>query len=268
MIKPVKWHGGKDYLAKWILSYFPGRETYTHYNETHAGGLSVLFNHDPHGKSEAVNDLDGDLTNFWRVLSQTPDRMLRELWATPLSQEVWEASISRMADSDAVRRATAFFVRYRQSRQGLGTSYCTPTRRTRRGMNENVSAWLSAVDGLPEAHARLRQVEVRCMDAVEFIRRYDHEKALFYVDPPYLHSTRTARDAYQCEMSPVDHEKLLKCLSQIEGMFLLSGYPSDLYAQFENKFEWNRVEREIDNKASSKSTKEKKTEVLWFNYER
>lgn len=265
--QPLKWHGGKSYLASWIIEHFPERERYTHYNEPFAGGLSVLFAHDPEGKSEAVNDLNRELADFWFVLANTPDRMLRALWGTPLSQDVWrDACVQDVADSDRVRRATKFFIRYRQSRQGLGKDYCTPTTRTRRGMNENVSSWLSAVDGLPEAHERLRRVEVRNMDAVKFIEQYDHEKSLFYLDPPYMHETRVTKQDYECEMTAQDHCRLLDCLAKIKGMFCLSGYPNKMYASAAELHGWRSVQREIDNKASGAKSKPKKIEVLWMNY--
>lgn len=267
MNQPLKWHGGKRYLAAWILEHFPSRDRYTHYCEPFAGGLSVLFAHDPDGKAETVNDLNRGLSDFWSILANNPDELIRVLSCTPLSQEVWqEAKLQDDTDADQVRRAVAFFIRYRQSRQGLGKDYCTPTTRTRRGMNENVSSWLSAVDGLPEAHERLRRVEVRNMDALAFIRKYDHPRAMFYLDPPYLHETRVSTADYEHEMSPDDHAQLLECLASIEGMFLLSGYPSDLYSQAAAANGWRSVERSIDNKASSKAIKEQKTECLWMNY--
>jgi len=264
---PLKWYGGKFYLAPWIVDHFPADEKYTHYLEPYAGGLSVLFALPP-GKSEAVNDLNSGLSDFWFVLANTPTRMIQALWGTPLSQQVWqEANIQAFADVDRVKRATAFFIRYRQSRQGLGKDYCTPTKRVRRGMNENVSSWLSAVDGLQEAHERMRRVEVRNMDALEFIRKYDHEKALFYLDPPYVHATRKTKQGYDFEMSDEDHSRLLDVLSGIEGMFILSGYPSELYDGYAARNGWRRVECAIDNKASSKKKKEQKTEVLWLNFQ-
>lgn len=264
--QPIRWHGGKSYLAKWIISHFPDRESYTHFNEAYAGGLSVLFAHDPTGKSESVNDLNSGLSDFWFVLARTPDRMIRELWATPLSEHVWSAAKNELANSDRVRRATAFFIRYRQSRQGLGKDYATPTRRTRRGMNEQVSAWLSAVEGLPEVHERLKRVEIRNMEAIAFIRKYDHEKALFYLDPPYLHETRVTTSDYECEMGYDEHCELLNALKQVKGRFILSGYHSELYDRWAESNGIRFAEREIDNKASSKSVKEKKTECLWMNY--
>jgi DNA adenine methylase len=264
MSQPLKWHGGKHYLASWILSHFPAREAYTHYAEPYAGGLSVLFAHDPEGKSETVNDVNGELVNFWRVLASLKDfdEFARIMQAVPLSQ----VPIVERHSKSQVGRAAEFFVRYRQSRQGLGKDYTTPTRRTRRGMNEQVSAWLSAVDGLPEAHQRLRRVELRNKSAIDFILTYDHANAMFYCDPPYLHETRVTTSDYEYEMTPKDHQELLDCLATIEGKFLLSGYDSEMYREAAAKHGWPSVSKEIDNKASGRKSKEKKTEWLWMNY--
>ena len=144
--------------------------------------------------------------------------------------------------------------------------FATPTTRTRRGMNENVSAWLTAVDGLPDVHQRLRRVEIRNMDAVKFIQQYDHANCLHYVDPPYLHETRTATKAYQHEMTREQHHELLQAMAVIQGRFILSGYRSELYDIHAKHCGWRRVDIEIDNKSSGAKVKEKKTECLWLNY--
>ena len=75
---PLKWHGGKSYLARRIVGLMP---RHLHYVEPYAGGLAVLLARDPddprmwlgdtsdeRGVSEVANDLDGRLMNFWRVV--------------------------------------------------------------------------------------------------------------------------------------------------------------------------------------------------------
>ena len=75
---PLKWHGGKHYLAPKIIALMP---PHLHYVEPYAGGLAVLLEkdlYDPRhrwgeksheqGCSEVVNDVYLGLTNFWRVL--------------------------------------------------------------------------------------------------------------------------------------------------------------------------------------------------------
>ena len=67
---PLKWPGGKHYLAKDIIDLMP---LHTHYVEPYFGGGAVLLAKNPEGVSEVVNDLNGDLTNFWRVLQNESD---------------------------------------------------------------------------------------------------------------------------------------------------------------------------------------------------
>jgi DNA adenine methylase len=268
--QPLKWHGGKSYLAKWIHSLAP--TGYTHRNIVFAGGLGEFWNWLPiEGVSEAVNDSYLLLTNFYDVLRSRQHfaEFSRALELVPFSDDSFKLAEypARLHETDCISSACAFFVTYRQSRQGLGKDYATPTTRTRRGMNENVSAWLSAVDGLADCHERLRRVEIRNMDFVDFIQAYDHENALFYCDPPYLHDTRKSLDAYgQNEMSDLQHVDLLNVLCDLKGKFMLSGYPSVIYRTYEENAGWHRHEKKIDNKASSSKTKERKTECLWTNY--
>lgn len=285
---PLKWHGGKSYLANWIRKHYPPRGSYNRSGKAYGGGLATLFKDDPEGVSEYVNDCDGDLMSFWSCLAH-PERsqeFVRVFGVCPLSQEIFRDIRNKKMPSILaghhvlVQRAGMLFIRYRMSRQGLGTSYATPTGRLRRGMNEQVSAWLSAVDSLPEACNRLIRVEIRNQDAVEFIQELDSEKTFYYLDPTYLHNDidgtqiRAAQKAYKFEMSLDAHVELLSVLANLKGKFLLSGYPSKLYEQHRKKNGWFMTQREIDNKASrgkadedGNIVKPTKVECLWRNYE-
>jgi len=275
MYSPIKCHGGKHYEAKKIVALMP---PHTHYAEPYFGSGAVLFAKDPEGVSETVNDLDGELSNFWITL-QNPNsskELLQLLSLCPLSQlefeeaVIWREISAGYGEGVRLKKALSFFVRNRQSRQALGKDYATPTRRVRRGMNEHVSAWLSAVDGLPEVVERLRRVEIRCMDGIEFIKLYDHEDCLFYCDPPYPHRIRQSTREYGLlEMSDQQHMELLKTLAGIKGKFILSSYPNTMYDCFaviqEN---WRTVDLPAHNRASSKKTKEKTVERLYMNFKR
>jgi DNA adenine methylase len=285
LTQPLKFFGGKRYLASRIISLFP---RHLHYVEPFAGGLAVLLARDPDdpalqmgtggsskGTSEIVNDLDGALANFWRVLGDPAlfPEFFRQVNAIPVSRELWEEAsedvgemIHRMsAGSTSIAAAVAFFVHCRQSRAGMRKGFTTLSRnRTRRGMNGNVSEWLGAVDGLPDVHARLRRVVVENMDAGKLIRREDEATTLYYCDPPYLHSTRTTTDGYQHEMSEEQHRELLDTLLACKGKVILSGYDNPLYSQM--LAGWTRHDFEIANHAAGGASKRRMVECLWCNF--
>ena len=271
---PLKWHGGKYYLAKKIVDLMPA---HLHYVEPFFGGGAVLFARNPEdtalwlddhkGVSEVVNDIHEKLINFWRVLRDSDKfcRFRRLVEATPISRQEWQSAHDHEYGKDSVTDAWAFFVDCRQSRSGMMSGFTSITRRRlRRGMNGTVSEWLSAVDGLPEIHTRLREVLIENMKAVNLIQREDTPNTLFYCDPPYLHETRTSKQAYHFEMTVEDHELLLDTLRQCQGKVLLSGYPCDLYDK--QLHDWNRHTFDLPNNAAGGDKKRRMTEVVWCNY--
>jgi len=260
----LKWHGGKHYLAKRIVALMP---PHTHYVEPYAGGLSVMLAKDPEGVSEVANDMHGNLTKFWRVLQaeETFQRFLRTVQGMPFSEQEWQDAAGRLDDPDPVEQAVAFFLRCRQSLAGrMDTFAPLSRRRTRRGMNEQASAWLSAVDGLPAVHARLRRVAIRNRPALEVIQSEDGPDTLYYCDPPYIHASRTAPDVYALEMSEADHQELLTVLKACRGKVMLSGYPSVLYD--EALAGWSRHTFELPNNAAGGESKRRVMEILWCNF--
>jgi len=271
---PLKWHGGKYYLAAKIVALMP---PHLHYVEPFFGGGAVLLAREPDdqqllfgdhvGVSELVNDINGRLVNFWRVLQneQTFTQFHRILQAMPMARAEWEQAHTHEYGKDAVADAVAFFVDCRQSRSGMMTCFTSVTRsRTRRGMNGNVSEWLSAVDGLPEVHARLKRVFIENMPAADLIRREDAAATLFYCDPPYVHETRSSPDAYAFEMTEQEHRELLEVLRACKGKVMLSGYPSPLYAAA--LADWNQHAFDLPNNAAGGETKRRMTEVVWCNF--
>lgn len=218
MTSPLKWPGGKSYLAKQIAKRMPPCKTYV---EPYAGGLSVLLAREPDGVSEVVNDRNGHLTNFWNVL-RNPESfraLQRLLEATPFSEQEWDTARDSLVNGtccptpgfreccptpglreSSIQQAWAFFVCCRQSLAGRMKSFAPiSTARTRRGMNEQVSAWWTAVEGLPAVHERLKRVLILNRDAVDVIHNLDGPETLVYADPPYLHETRTSTT--ECDYS-------------------------------------------------------------------
>jgi site-specific DNA-adenine methylase len=106
LIPPLKWHGGKHYLATRIVERMP---PHLHYVEPFAGGLAVLLAKDPEGVSEVVNDLHGDLTNFFRVVQEeeTFARFRGVLEAVPFSEVEWQDAGTHLAGRPEAETSTA-----------------------------------------------------------------------------------------------------------------------------------------------------------------
>lgn len=264
---PLKWHGGKHYLAQKIIALMP---PHRHYVEPFAGGLSVLLAKDPFGVSEVVNDLDGRLTNFWRILQRktTFEKFQRIVEAIPFSETEWREArcwTAELGPDREVHEAVAFFVECRMSLAGRMETFAPLSRRrTRRGMNEQASAWLNAVKGLRAVHRRLRRVAILNRPALELIRGQDGPNTLFYLDPPYLPSTRSAPDVYEHEMSEADHRELLTAIQDVQGLVMISGYPSPLYDSL--LAGWERHAFDLPNHASGTKNKKREQEILWCNF--
>lgn len=271
---PTKWHGGKHYLAPKLIELFP---EHTHYVEPFFGGGSVLLSKPPQwveGHSEVANDLHGDLINFWDVLRSDLafEAFCRKCEATPFSQDAYKLACASLSSTAVVlpsERAWAFFIRCRQSLAGRMDAFAPLSKsRTRRGMNEQASAWLNAVEGLPAVHERIKRVVILNDDALKVIKREDSPHTFFYLDPPYLHETRATTGEYQHEMTTEQHAKLLMVISEIKGKFMLSGYPSVLYNSFAKARGWRTVDFDLPNNAASGKSKGRETECVWMNYER
>ncbi len=258
------WYGGKYSHLDFILPYLP--EDATHFCDVFGGSAAVLINRKP-APVETYNDIDSELVNFFRVLRDRGDELIRAISLTPFSREELVRACEYAPDLDELERARRFYVRARQTRTGLAQTssegrwaHCVLT--SRAGMAGAVSRWLGAVEGLPEIVQRLQRVQIENAPAIEVIQRYDTPETLFYLDPPYVHDSRGDKKAYAFEMSDDDHRELADVLQNIQGRAVISGYRCDLYDElFSN---WFRVDAPIKRCNASKGLRQ---ESLWMNFD-
>jgi DNA adenine methylase len=112
---------------------------------------------------------------------------------------------------------------------------------------------------------RLKGVTIEHRDALEIIKQQDHLETLFYVDPPYLQTTRpnSSKRQYRFELGPQEHRALARLLHGVKGKVLLSGYASELYDN-ELYNDWRREEK--ISWANGQSGRVERLEVLWMNF--
>ncbi len=257
------WYGGKYSHLDWLLPLLPEAH---HYCEPFGGSCAVLLNRAP-SPVETYNDVDGEVVNFFRVLRDKTEDLLKAIALTPFSrEEFFVACATNGKKLSRVERARRFFVRARQVRTGLAQTaslgrWANCKNTTRAGMAGVVSRWLGSVDALPDIAQRLLRVQIENRPAEEVIRLYDSPDTLFYCDPPYPHEARGDDKAYGYEMTDEQHCRLASVLARVKGKVAVSGYRCALMDELYKSFR-----RHDAPSKTCHSVKTPRAEALWGNY--
>jgi DNA adenine methylase len=260
MKSPIKWWGGKYYQAAKIVALFPPHQCYV---EAFGGAAHVLFKKSP-SLIEVYNDINSNLVRFFSVLrdKDKAEELIRRLQLTPYSREEFKfCRDNQIADEiEAVRR---WYVCLCQSFSCNEYSWSHSRTISCRGMSQAVSSWLSkVVERLPAAVERLRRVQIEQMDFRKLIHKYDSSATLFYLDPPYIHETRTMSFKYKYEMNSQDHEDLVRLLQCIKGKAVLSGYDNEMY----RRLHWKRILLGNYPKWGENIKRQYGSEFVWINF--
>lgn len=259
----LRWHGGKFRLADWIIGFFPPHSTYV---EAYAGAASVLMAKAP-VPAEMINDLDHAVVNVFRVLRDPVASVrLRELLElTPFAREELRGAYEPTDDAVEAARRTIVLAFQGYGSDAVTRGYTTGFRYSRsNGRVLPSQEWKTWPSVIPAFTQRLKNVTVESADAVKMMFKLDRPDTLHYVDPPYLPETRSSKyisrnkNGYRHEMTRKDHVALLKALRGLEGMVVLSGYPSDLYDKSLKGWRRHQMETLADGARP-------RLEVVWIN---
>lgn len=261
-IRPlVKIHGGKYRIKNYIVSNLPQNYEQMTYCENFCGMASTLLNK-KRSKREILSDANIVTIGLLDACKDRP-KWLYEGFSF-LTYE--ERTFEYVRDSHPGHFDGMIWREYvirRMSRGGLGKDFAW-SNRLRGGIPGDVNSWVTSLNNIYKVSQRLQGVETYCLDYKQSFLLWDSPDTIFYVDPPYLPSTRVTKNAYTCDFSEQDHSALLDILSSVKGKVLLSGYPSRLYDS--KLISWNRVQKEVANNSGQNKKKQKRIEVLWKNY--
>jgi DNA adenine methylase len=257
MMPPIGYYGGKTRIAGRIAALLPA---HGHYVEPFAGSLAVLLAKPP-SHMETVNDLDGDLMTFWRVLRDRPADLEAACALTPHARAEHQAAY-QPADDD-LERARRVWVLLTQGRgHTLGRTgwrfHADPS-----GSDLSMPGYLRGYVGrIAPAAARLALVSLECRPALEVISAYGrHPGTLIYADPPYVGTARNST-GYRHEMTrEADHRDLAAALRACRAAVMLSGYASPLYDELYAGWHRHEIRAHTGNGTGDKT----RTEVLWSN---
>ena len=230
------------------------------YIEPCMGSAEVFFRKKP-AEKEILNDYNGDLVNFFRIL-QDGDKLAFLLgrlclsWSSEyvfqrnrsilaaepnvLDEALTTAKIIRKASWRDVRLAAAFLENQVYSFSSTGQSFAI----AKRDMTHRLPRLLAAA-------ARLRDAVILHRDYKEAIRIGACEDCFILLDPPYRGTERMYR---KTDFDPEEHEKLFAFMSQIHKEYagkckFLITYNNDPYIRsLSEKYHFfSYVQRRIHN---------------------
>lgn len=254
--RPVlRYFGGKWLLAPWVIQHFPAHRVYV---EPFGGGGSVLMRKD-RAHAEIYNDLNSEIVNVFRVLQDRAGskKLQRKLRFTPWARE--EFDLSYEPSADAVEQARRTICRAFMGHGATGACRDGKTGFRAKGYQGNGTASYAFANYASEVEKfcdRLSGVIVENRDAFDLFPIHDATDCLWFVDPPYVHDTRSEKHGYKFEMSDADHERLVDAIQGLKGMVVLCGYPTPIY----DRLDWLKVTTE--SKTDSNAIR---TECLWLN---
>jgi DNA adenine methylase len=211
MNSPLAYIGGKSKLAKTIIGMMPEHKAYC---EVFAGAAWVFFRKEP-SKYEVINDLDGDLICFYRVLQNHLEEFLRQFkWL--LSSREWFEDWKRQQAAGGltdIQRAARYYYLQRMCFAGRvkGRTFgAAALRRPRINL-------LRIEEELSEVHLRLADVTIEHLPWQKFLKTYDRPGTFFYLDPPYYKAPYYAHN-----FKLADFQELATTLAGLRSNFILS----------------------------------------------
>ena len=206
--------GGKRLLAKTIV---PIIEKIPHniYCEPFMGMGGVFFRRTQKPKCEAINDINSEIINMFRMVEKFPNYLADMLKFKICSRAEFKAMLATPPLLlTELERAIRFL--YIQKTAFGGKTYSQAVGVEFERVRFNSERVIPQIHAL---HRRLAGVYIECLPYQEFITRYDRIDTLYYLDPPYWNCEN---DYGKGIFGKADFDELAKLLKGIKGKFILS----------------------------------------------
>ncbi len=167
-------------------------------------------------KSEVINDYNREVSNFFRILQRHYVAFM-EMMRFQITTRAEFERLTRTAPETLtdLERAARFLYLQRTAFSGKpsGQNFATDKVHPARFDITKLAPMLE------DLHSRLTRVVIECLPYQDFIRRYDGDETLFYLDPPYYRCEHYyGKDLFHRD----DFVTLSELLGEIKGRFILS----------------------------------------------
>jgi DNA adenine methylase len=164
------------------------------------------------------NDINDMLTTLFKYVKERPEQLAMILALLPYSRTYYHIVtdlLKTCREFGSLVAAALIFYAYNASfmgKVGKGFAYnVDPTKNEAREFKTRVWAILEYADAW-------RDIVIENLDFRDVIRRYDSERTVFYLDPPYV---GRSEDYYGTPFTVSDLRDLAAMLTRIRGRFLL-----------------------------------------------
>ena len=258
MKTPISYYGGKQTLLKHILPHVPKHVCYT---EAFAGGAALYWAKEP-SELEVLNDLNGSVVNFYKVLKCNFNALKIRIDQTLHSREEHEFAhivYEYPRFFDEVTCAWSLWVLSKMSfASKLNGSWGYD--KAKNSMAKKVA---NAKDAFTEElAARLERTQIEQRSGLKVIESRDTINTFHFVDPPYVGSNC---GHYSGSFNLMDFQELLELLQRVDGRFMLTMFPHEMLQEFIDRNDWRVVEvnRTI---SASRTRRRKQSELIVMNY--
>lgn len=271
MNKFFRWYGGKIRMLEKLEALIPEHQIYM---EPFIGSGALALNH-IRSPVEIINDLDGDIANLFRVMSdrEKGNELIERLSHVAYDRTVFDAAREEQKNNfkgyNSIEKAVLTYIMISQSFNAARSSF------SKGGYASTELYHQDMLDNLPRVYERLEHVKIFNVDALDLLECYvDNEKVFAFLDPPYRHDLRgkNANKIYKCELSEIQQIRLLKIIRNAKAKILLCGYKAekgtDLYDAYLLPYGWKCYKlMDVPKSAQNKATRDIATEYVWCNYE-
>ena len=219
---PLRYPGGKNKLAKFIVSICKQNNVSGHYVEPYAGGASValhlLFN--GHVKEITINDYDKAIYAFWYSVIYDTDNFCRKIKNVEVTLNNWRKQKKIQDNKDKEKNLlklgfSTFFLN-RTNYSGIidggmigGVSQKSEYKIDCRFNKEEL------INRIKFIAIHKKYIHLKNMDALDLVREVNKNKnTIFYFDPPYY---LKGPSLYMNHYSHEDHEKVSREIKKIKN---------------------------------------------------
>lgn len=217
--------GGKSKSVPHILPHLPKGKGW---GEVFCGSAVITMSREI-SPFEIINDRDGEIANFYKMLQQHGDEMISRLEYVVHSRGLWEEWKKNPSDEPLLRAIQWYYVHCYSFGQ-LGRNFGRDSKPTPNTMSGKIRNKLPLLEKIND---RLSRVLIEKLDWEEIVNTYDSPEMVWYFDPPYLN---VHLSTYKYEMTKEDHIDMCDRIMRMKGFVALSGYDNDVYS----KYKWDK----------------------------